>query len=59
MVLVFEDMEEKNWITCDTCNNLCKYPSYDMDLKLDECCLCTRSYVRCSACESRKQEARS
>ena len=46
MVIKFEDMDESNWIKCDSCKKLYKYPSYNSDLKLDEYRLCTRSYVK-------------
>ncbi|OLS16672.1 MAG: hypothetical protein HeimC3_52560 [Candidatus Heimdallarchaeota archaeon LC_3] len=54
MALLVEDMEEKNWIICESCKNLCKNPNYDYDLKRDECCLCVQTDARCSSCSNRK-----
>ena len=54
MVLILEDLEEDNWIQCDSCGNICKYPSFDLDLQLDECCLCSGIDGYCSACYERK-----
>ncbi|OLS16579.1 MAG: hypothetical protein HeimC3_53250 [Candidatus Heimdallarchaeota archaeon LC_3] len=31
MALLVEDMEEKNWIICESCKNLCKNPNYDVE----------------------------
>ena len=49
------DMEEKNWLYCQTCNRICKCPNFDNDLRLDECCICSDSEIICSACYERKK----
>ena len=54
MALIVEDMEEENWITCESCKNLCKNPNYDYNLKMDECCLCVQTDAHCSTCSDRK-----
>ncbi|MHA1982717.1 MAG: hypothetical protein ACW967_00075 [Candidatus Hodarchaeales archaeon] len=54
MALIVEDMEKKNWLVCESCSQLCKNPNYDDDLKIDECCLCSFSELKCSVCNDRK-----
>lgn len=59
MVIQIEDLEEKNWLICLFCNNICKNPNYDFDLNIDECCLCSHSYVLCSTCYKKKKLGKS
>ncbi|MHA1984652.1 MAG: hypothetical protein ACW967_09880 [Candidatus Hodarchaeales archaeon] len=58
MPIKTEDLEENNWISCQTCNKICKNPSYDYDLRIDECCLCSSTDAICSTCFIRKKGVR-
>ncbi|MHA1983423.1 MAG: hypothetical protein ACW967_03635 [Candidatus Hodarchaeales archaeon] len=58
MAIKIEDLEENNWLFCQSCKNLCKNPNYDNDLRIDECCHCSNTNAYCSACYKRKKEFR-